>query len=112
VTNVRAAVVALAILWTTLALADESASVKVSGGWAGHRDEGIKLAFGLGGIGMEILPSGFAAVRDEVAAARAADTAGEDGATPDAASASRVEETVTAFLSPAGSTPWGDATRP
>jgi hypothetical protein len=78
---------------------------------------------------MEIASRGFAAVRAEVAAARAADAArrldaaatrvetaaqraGEDAPTRDAGSASRTEETVTAFLSPVGSTPWGDATRP
>lgn len=157
--NVRAGVIALAILWTPLALADESSSVELSGGWAGFgvgtnwgdgvltyqgreypfsikglsvgdlgaagftasgkvhnlsrpedfngeyvnaksrviaiadgsavtiRNErgvtldlviataGLKFAFRFGGIRAEIPPSAFAAVRAEVAEARAADVA-------------------------------------
>jgi hypothetical protein len=35
VTNIPAAVIVLAILWTPLALADEPGRVKITGGWAG-----------------------------------------------------------------------------
>jgi hypothetical protein len=46
VTNIPAAVIVLAILWTRLALADEPGRVKISGGWAGlgvgaNRGDGV-----------------------------------------------------------------------